>query len=131
MPSKLIQPWPKILEWYAYLASNQQLSQSGSSRIHMYHLVQEIMDRGYADHFYAWTSMDELKIVQLPVLYPFDGPYLKISPQQPDILEFCYIDSVFRKPDWRRRVAGSDGLRRFENFLIQLHWLEQIPVKTN
>lgn len=131
MPSKLIQPWPKILEHYAELASYDQRNQVGSSRISMYKLVQEMIDRGYADHFYAWTSMHDLKIVQLPVLYPFDGPFLLISPQSPDILEFCYVDSVFRKPDWRRRVAGSDGLRRFENFLLQLHWLEQIPVKTN
>ena len=88
----------------------------------MAQLVHEIESSRYKEGLFAWTSAFDLYIVQTPVTYPYDGPYLKISPIRDGLLEFRYIDTPIEAKQWRRVVAGADGFARLERFLKQLHW---------
>lgn len=88
----------------------------------MAELVREIESSRYKEGLFAWTSAFDLCIVQMPVTYPYDGPYLKISSVKDVLLEFRYIDTPIEAKQWRRVVAGADGFARLERFLEQLHW---------
>lgn len=111
----MIRPWEEIHTFYA------TLKQTDSNRA-MVQLVREIESSRYKEGLFAWTSAFDLCIVQTPVTYPYDGPYLKISPIQDGQLEFRYIDTPIEAKQWRRVVAGADGFARLERFLEQLHW---------
>jgi hypothetical protein len=88
----------------------------------MVQLIREIGSSRYKEDLFAWTSEFDLCIVQTPVTYPYDGPYLKISPFKDGQLEFRYIDTPMEAKQWRRVVAGADAFARLERFLEQLHW---------
>ena len=111
----MIRPWEEIQSFYATLGDNE------SSRA-MTQLVREIESSRYKEGLFAWTSMFDLCIVQTPVTYPYDGPYLKISPVNDGQLEFRYIDTRSEAKQWRRVVAGPDAFARLERLLEQLHW---------
>ena len=111
----MIKPWDNILSFYATL---EQIESSGA----MTQLVRDIVSSRYKEGLFAWTSAFNLCIVPTPVIYPYNGPYLKISPLQEDQLEFRYIDTCIKAKQWHRIVAGSDGFTRLERFLEHLHW---------
>ena len=111
----MIKPWDNILSFYA------TLEQIESSRA-MTQLVRDIVSSRYKEGLFAWTSAFNLCIVQTPVTYPYDGPYLKISPVNDGQLEFRYIDTPIKAKQWQRIVADADGFARLERFLEQLHW---------
>ena len=88
----------------------------------MLNLIGEIEASSYAEGLFAWTSMHDLCVVQTPVNYPYDGPYLRIAPLINGQLEFRYIDTHITEKQWHRVVDGADGFVRLEHFMQQLHW---------
>jgi hypothetical protein len=110
----MIQPWNEIRACYSNSAN--------SSLQAMLKLVSELERSRYKDGLFAWTSMHDLCIVQTPVTYPYDGPYLRISPIANGQLEFRYIDTPLKDKQWHRIVDGASGFARLERFLEQLHW---------
>ena len=72
MPA-MTQPWPQIVARYDdYKGEHKSISALGA-------LAQRITQSPLAHGLHAWTSMFDLCIVQIPVSYPFDGPFLRIS----------------------------------------------------
>ena|SRR5215813_13025908 len=112
----MIVPWERIRQHYAAIAH------CGAAWKAMLNLVDQITTSRYADGLFAWTSMNDLCIVQARVTYPYDGPYLRISPQADGQIEFRYLDTLAVDKQWHRTVAGNEAFRRLELFVNQLHW---------
>src|SRR5689334_4249209 len=110
---QLTKPWPVIQRFYAELAAPSETEPGPLWATSMSNLVAGIIQAGYAQQLYAWTSHADLLI----------------APQAPDLLHFRYIDTPQQDLQWQRTVAGNDGFRSFEHFLYQLHWFEHIPLK--
>jgi hypothetical protein len=110
----MTRPWSEIESFYREL---------GKDALGMLRLVERINASCYASMLYAWTSMLELCIVQLPCTYPYDGPFLRISPGSDGTMEFRYIDTYVASRQWHRLVKQEDAFRRLELFLAQLHWV--------
>jgi hypothetical protein len=120
----MTQPWTKIRSYYEGLPHGVQAFDS------MRNLVEEIVKSRYVAGIYAWTSMHDLCIVQTEVTYPYDGPFLRISPKCPDgKLEFRYIDTHIKDKQWHRTVDAKDGFARLEGFFYQVHWFYPVPDK--
>jgi hypothetical protein len=113
----MTRPWAEIREHYG----DERLVDK-SATAGMLKLVTAIMDSRYADGLHAWTSILDLCIVQTPMSYPYNGPYLRVSPRAHGKLEFRYIDTWKEDQQWHRVVAQEDGFKRLEGFLEQLHW---------
>jgi len=112
----MVRSWEEIRETY------QGFVESGLELKPMLKLVESIQKSPYADGLYAWTSMHDLCIVQSPVTYPYDGPYLRISPQFNGKVEFRYIDTHVESKQWHRTESEDELFPRLEGFINQLHW---------
>ena len=112
----MIQSWQDIRSHYANLLGAEE------SLIAMVKLVEKIQSSPYHVGLFAWTSMLDLCIVQTPVEYPYNGPYLRIAPIKKGELEFRYIDTAIKEKQWHRVVDGNDAFVRLELFIKQLHW---------
>ena len=55
-------------------------TKNNKSFMAMVKLVEKIQSSPYHVGLFAWTSMHDLCIVQTPVKYPYNGPYLRIAP---------------------------------------------------
>jgi hypothetical protein len=126
MHDHMTQPWPVICQLYAEWSTTGLPSLAA-----MYDLVHVIEQSRYASDLFAWTSMHDLCIVQLPVSYPHAYPYLRISPKSDSLLEFRYIDTAIQAQQWSRTVEGTQGFARLERFLEQLHWFPPNAERTN
>lgn len=113
----MIVPWSEISNRY------REVVESGANARGMAQLVEQIEASPYAQALYAWTSMHDLCIVQVPCTYPYNGPYLKISPRFDGTIEFRYIDTAIEERQWHRLVNEEDAFRRLELFMDQLHWV--------
>jgi hypothetical protein len=67
--------------------------------------------------------MHDLCIAQVPCTYPYNGPYLRVSPRFDGTIEFRYIDTAIEERQWHRLVNEEDAFRRLELFMDQLHWV--------
>ncbi len=112
----MICSWNEIHARYAAVPAGERSLQA------MQKLVGEINQSRYKEGLFAWTSANDLCIVQTPVSYPYNGPYLRISPIANGQLEFRYIDTPVKDKQWHRVVDGAAGFARLELFLKQLHW---------
>jgi hypothetical protein len=113
----MVQAWDKIRRRYA------ECAHLGPAFAGMLSLVEQIESSQCAELLYAWTSMFDLCIVQTPVVYPYNGPYLRISPLPDGRLEFRYLDTFIENRQWHRIVDSADGFARLESFIKQLHWV--------
>ena len=110
------QPWPTIVARYAlYTGDNAAIHE-------MLALAKRIATGPLAKGLYAWTSMFDLCVTQTEVEYPYDGPYLKVSPLPDGRVEFRYLDTRDHEKQWHRTVDAKDALPRMLSFLGQLHW---------
>ena len=66
--------------------------------------------------------MVELRIVQQPVAYPYDGPFLVISPRSDGRVDFRYVDTPIERKQWRRTAPGDNAFDRLERFTEDLRW---------
>jgi hypothetical protein len=113
---KMIRSWSEIRKRYATVAPSSVALKA------MLDLVDRIESSPYATGLFAWTSMHDLCIAQTPVTYPYNGPYLRISPRQNGQIEFRYFDTTVVEKQWYRMVDGDDAFVRLESFIKQLHW---------
>jgi hypothetical protein len=117
MTATMTEPWADIADFY------RSLVQGGMNIGAMLRLVEQIQASSYARGLHAWTSMHDLCIVQVPCTYPYDGPYLRISPRFDGAVEFRYIDTPFVSKQWHRVVKEEEAFRRLERFMDQLRWV--------
>ena len=112
----MTRPWTEIATRY----ENYQ----GSERsIHaLARLARQISESQLAKGMFAWTSMFDLCIVQIPVSYPYDGPLLRISPVDADRIKFRYVDTMIGAKQWHRTVDADQVMLRLIRFLDQLRW---------
>jgi hypothetical protein len=96
-------------------------------------LTRFIGDSHLANGLFAWTSMWDLCITQTPVTYPYDGPYLKVSPMFNGFIEFRFIDTPATGKQWFRRAASNEAIPCFLKFLDQLRWFptESLQMTSN
>jgi hypothetical protein len=109
-------PWPEIVLRY------EQYSGDDAAIKAMLVLCQHVANCGLAKGLFAWTSMFDLCITQTEVTYPYDGPYLRVSPLPDGQIEFRYFDTRETINQWHRTVAALDAVPRLHKFLEQLHW---------
>ena len=129
MTTLMVRPWKSIRLRYADHVRDGHLVKAGLPVDRMLDLVQAIEGSRYATGLRstpAWKSMHDLCIVQTPVSYPYDGPYLRISPLIGRKLEFRYLDTFNKDRQWHRTVEGSEGFARLEKFIDQLHWFTNV-----
>ena len=107
-------PWSEIARFYG-----QFDTPSGRA---MLAFVSKIQGSRYAAGLFGWTSMMDLCVAQTPVQYPYDGPYLRISPVSPATVEFRHIDTRDEKKQWHRTVPIDGAFARLERFFDELRW---------
>lgn len=122
MPT-MTQPWPEIGVHYDGSSEHRSIRALGE-------LAQRIAQSPLAEGLYAWTSMADLCIVQRPVSYPFDGPFLRISPVTEDRIEFRYVDTLEKDKQWHRIVDAAQTWPRLIRFLEQLRWFPADALQT-
>jgi hypothetical protein len=117
MSAIITRPWASIARHYlnsgatnlSILALGEIASRLGNSR--------------YGEALFGWTSMWDLCITQIPVKYPYNGPYLRIAPIAADRLEFRYVDTHIGDRQWHREVPADEAFARLETFLMRdLKW---------
>lgn len=116
MSKSMTKSWKEIHDYYRGFVDG------GLSFECMFNLIGEIGASSYSRGLFAWTSMHDLCVVQTPVTYPYDGPYLRISPLPNGQLEFRYVDTCIKEKQWHRIVNGAEAFARLERFIKQLHW---------
>ena len=114
--SVLVKPWDAIQGHYASVALRVP------SARHMEQLVVAIRGSRYVEGLFAWTSMFDLCIVQTPATYPYQGPLLRVSPNEDGELLFRYEDTPDKSKQWQRSVPGDAGFAMLEHFFTQLGW---------
>jgi hypothetical protein len=122
----MVRPWNEIVRFYDKLL--QKGWGNAKSIPSMSNLVREIEKSPYAMGLFPWTSHTTLCIAQTYVEYPYNGPYLRITPLANDKIEFRYVDNIwFKEKQWSRIVAGVDAFARLDGFVRQLHWFTHYP----
>lgn len=112
----MTRPWPQIVARYDdFKGEHRSIRALGA-------LAQRIAQSPLANGLHAWTSMFDLCIVQIPVNYPFDGPFLRVSPITEDRIEFRYVDTLEKDKQWNRTVDTNQVWPRLIKFLDQLRW---------
>jgi hypothetical protein len=120
----MTQPWSQIVARYdGYKSEHKSIRALGA-------LAQRITQSPLANGLHAWTSMFDLCIVQIPVSYPFDGPFLRISPITEDRIEFRYVDTLEKDKQWQRTVDTNQAWPRLIGFLDQLRWFPADVLQT-
>ena len=109
-------PWPKIVAHYVQHKDHNPAFNG------LFVLVCRIEGSSLATGLFAWTSMWDLCITQGEVTYPYDGPYLRVSPMGDGKVCFRYIDTPDEKKQWSRIVDGSETVPQMLKFLTQLRW---------
>lgn len=127
MSRHMTRSWLNIREYYDDLCEKGPEKDQSLPIRAMLTLVEAIENSQYAFGLYAWTSMFDLCIVQAEVSYPYDGPYLRVSPLPEGKIEFRFVDSYYKEKQWRRVVEAKDAFQRLEIFLDQLHWFNLAP----
>ena len=88
----------------------------------MLSLVSCVASSRYSGGLFPWTSMRDLCLAQTHVSYPYDGPYLRISPLFDGTIHFSFVDTPKIAKQWQRVEAKNDAFVRLEKFFDQLHW---------
>lgn len=113
----MTQSWPEIIKRY------KESVNAGARLQAMLGFVETINSSIYSDGLYAWTSMHDLCITQQPAVYPYNGPYLKISPLFNGKVIFTYVDTFVTSKQWKRTEDENRLFERLEGIIDQLHWL--------
>jgi hypothetical protein len=112
----MTKPWPQIVARYREYPG-EDLSIKA-----LLALSEHIANGPLSQGLFAWTSMFDLCITQTEVTYPYNGPYLRVSPMHDGLIEFRYIDTFQTDRQWHREVPGNEAIPRLSKFLAQLHW---------
>src|SRR6187402_2797664 len=120
----MTKPWPTIVSGY------RDYKGEDPSILALLTLSEYIENSNLANSLFAWTSMFDLCITQTAVEYPYDGPYLRISPVGYGLntsnspadkgkVEFRYIDTYIKEKQWHRTVSPEDVILQLSKFLKQ------------
>jgi hypothetical protein len=112
----MTQPWPKIVARYEDYKGEQRSIRALET------LARRISESSLCHGLFAWTSVFDLCVVQTPVSYPYDGPWLRISPISEGQVEFRYLDTFEKTQQWHRTVDAEQAWSRLIKFLDQLRW---------
>jgi hypothetical protein len=115
---RMTRAWPDILRTYEEFVSHGLRLQA------MINLIAQIQ-QSHLKSLFGWTSMHDLCIAQTEAEYPYDGPFLRISPRFDGSLEFRYCDRPLTEWQWHRVVPEADAFDRFVRFADELHWFPQ------
>lgn len=118
MGKPMTRAWPDIQRSYEEWVSEGLKLQA------MAGLVAQIRQSRLSSLF-AWTSMHELCIVQTEAKYPYNGPFLRISPRFDGNIEFRYCDTAVRERQWHRVVPEESAFDRLMLFADELLWFPQ------
>jgi hypothetical protein len=89
----------------------------------MTQLIEDIEASPYAQGIWAWTSVWDLCVAQMPITDPMNAkPYLRISPLRDGNIDFRYIDTFIEDRQWQRVVPAAEAFARLERFFQQLNW---------
>jgi len=69
--------------------------------------------------------MFDLCVTQTPVVYPYMGPLLRVSPRLDGLVEFRYIDTPQEEKQWVRVERPEQVVSRLHAFLRQLKWVSE------
>ena len=119
----MTRPWPEIAAHYEGAPAEPSIQALGS-------LARRISYSHLSDGMYAWVSMWDLCIVQTEVSYPYNGPYLCITPTAGDKLTFRYVDTAESRKQWTREVPSGAAWDQFMAFLRQLHWFTDLDTQS-
>ena len=108
--------WAEVVARYEHGAASDPAVRG------MLTLSRHITASPLASGLYGWTSMLDLCIAQTAVTYPYDGPYLRVSPLAGGQIEFRYLDTHEKEKQWHRTVEAVEAVPRLLKFLHQLHW---------
>ena len=111
----MIKPWNKL--------SNHYLDSNKKSFLALADLCQKIFNNEFPVVVYGWNSMWDLCISQNEVTYPYDGPYLNISPISANELEFRYVDTQVKTKQRVRVYSAEEYENAFRKFIEELHWI--------
>jgi hypothetical protein len=113
----MITPWNEIRSFYEELVAHGLPLQA------MVRLIEQIEASRYARGLYAYTSMHDLCVTQVPEISTIqNSPYLRISPLSDGNIEFRYLDTHIESRQWHRVVGEDEAYQRLERFVDQLHW---------
>ncbi len=113
----MTRPWNEIVARYeAYDGEHRSIRALAS-------LARRIRESQLGKGLFAWTSMFDLCIVRTEVSYPYDGPFLRLSPVSDHRVEFRYIDTHDKAQQWHRTDEAEEAFPRLLKFLDQLRWL--------
>ena len=112
----MTRPWDQILAHYAECKADSRSVRSLEA------LVRRICESELRKGLFAWTSMLDLCIAQTEVSYPYNGPYLRLSPVTKDQIEFRYVDTLNEQRQWRQTVDAEEAWSRLVMFLDRLRW---------
>ena len=112
----MTQPWDQVVARYEDFKGEHRSIRALET------LTRRIRESSLSKGLFAWTSMFDLCIVQTPVSYPYDGPWLRISPISADQVEFRYLDTFEKAQQWHRTVDADQVWPRLIKFLDQLRW---------
>jgi hypothetical protein len=107
--------WSEIKRHYEHWAASPEFGG-------MIQLVEDIETSPYAQGIWAWTSMLDLCVAQMPVTDPLRMGYLRISPLHDGNIEFRYLDTAIEDRQWHRVVPAPEAFARLERFFHQLNW---------
>lgn len=74
-------------------------------------LVTYIAGSPLSQGIFGWTSLWELHIAQTKPTWPYNGPYLCISPRTDGMVEFRYIDTAEKSKQWDRIAAPDEVIQ--------------------
>ncbi len=119
----MTRPWDDIVDFYREY-------QHIPPRAALKDLTENIAQSRLVEGLFAWTSMADLCIVQQEVSYPYDGPYLRVSPASEEELEFRYVDTRDTKKQRVRVVPAEAAWGRLLAFLKQLQWFPDLELQS-
>lgn len=111
----MIKSWSKLSEHYR--------SRNEKSLLALGELCEKIYKNQFKVILYGWSSMWNLCIVQNRATYPYDGPYLNISPISENELEFRYVDTNLKDKQWVRVYPADEYESAFKDFIEKLNWV--------
>ncbi len=112
----MTKPWPEIIARYDdHKGAERSIRTLGT-------LARRIGESPLATGLFAWTSMFDLCIVQTEVTHPYDGPFLRLSPNSEDQIELRYVDTLNKGKQWHRTVDAEHAFARLIKFLDELRW---------
>ena len=120
----MIRPWREIADFYDRYGDERPSMRALGV------LARQINNGVLASGLFAWTSMNDLCVVQTKATYPYYGPVLRLSPVGVDEVELRYEDSDDRTKQWHRIVAADQAFTRLVKFLDELRWFPSAVLKT-